>query len=358
MSASLRSFVTATSGRGGDDAAEMTSRRGAKSTRTANTFGSVKDKSVYEEEGDYHDIPWWDTDFLEPPPEERRFGKREGGEKDRYKPAHPLWPSLAHYVVMSFAVRNIVRALEKAVFNGGEKIGNSCVRLMNVSSLRLLADLQMAKAKAEAGKLPVKRVNPYPKTPPTEEFPNYQHVEHIPSKESPLRLALEHVALTGRDALNMMKFREKWQRRAKLRLKQVAEVSWWRTGKPLTMVRSELIRKETKAAAHAKKHGKPPPPSVFGTDDELMALMPTTNDKRDTVRVALAENIAGEAMLMHPEELEDKFLELIRHELTRLDVHLSSIRYHVNLDIDYDARGYILEKGGIGGRLCNLCNTM
>ena len=57
----------------------LESRRGAKSTRTANTFGSVVEKSAYNEEGDYYDIPWWDTDFLEPPPEERRFGKREGG---------------------------------------------------------------------------------------------------------------------------------------------------------------------------------------------------------------------------------------------------------------------------------------
>ena len=35
---------------------------------TDNTFGSVVEKSAYNEEGDYYDIPWWDTDFLEPPP--------------------------------------------------------------------------------------------------------------------------------------------------------------------------------------------------------------------------------------------------------------------------------------------------
>ena len=46
--------------------------------------------------------------------------------------------------------------------------------------------------------------------------------------------------------------------------------------------------------------------------------MPVSNDKRDTVRVDLKESIAGEVILMHPEEIEDKYLELIKHELTRL----------------------------------------
>ena len=65
MPASVRSSAAA-SALGGEGALE--SRRGAKSTRTANTFGSVVEKSAYNEEGDYYDIPWWDTDFLEPPP--------------------------------------------------------------------------------------------------------------------------------------------------------------------------------------------------------------------------------------------------------------------------------------------------
>ena len=349
MPASVRSSAAA-SVRGGEGALE--SRRGAKSTRTANTFGSIVDKSAYEEEGDYADIPWWDTDFLEPPPEERRFGKRAGGEKDNYSPNHPLWPSLAHYAVMSFALRNIVRQLERAVYTGGEKIGDSCVRAMNVATLRDLADVQMAKAKKECEKNPVKRVNPFPKKCP--EFPDYEHVEHLAADDDPKRMDVEHVALTGRDALNMMKFREKWQRRAKLRLKRVMEVSWWRTGKPLSMIRSELIRAETRAAAEAKKNGDPPPPSVFGTEEELAALMPVSNDKRDAVRVDLKESIAGEVILMHPEEMEDKYLELIKHELTRLDVHLSSIRYHVNLGIDYDARGNIVGRGVVA-RACEMC---
>ena len=71
------------------------------------------------------------------------------------------------------------------------------------------------------------------------------------------------------------------------------EVSWWRTGKPLSMIRTELIRRETRAAAEAKKNGDPPPPSVFGTEGELAALMPVSNDKRDTVRVDLKESIAA-----------------------------------------------------------------
>jgi hypothetical protein len=349
MSVSARSFATVTV-RDGEDVLEA--RRGAKSTRTANTFGSVEDRSAYEEEGDYHDTPWWDTDFLEPPPEERRLGKRSGGEKDRYSPNHPLWASLAHYAVMSFALRNIVRQLEKAVFKVGEKIGNSCVRVMNVRTLRELADAQMAKAKLEASRMTVKRVNPAPKTPP--DFPGYEHVDHFALVDDPTKMDLERVALTGRDVLNMMKYRDKWRRRAKKRLRTITEVSWWRTGKPFSMVKAELIRKEIRAAAEAKKNGTAPPPSVFGTEEELDALMPVSNDIRETVRVSSKENISGEVTLMHPEEMEDKYLELIMHELTRLDVHLSSIRYHVNLGIDYDARGNIIEPGGIE-RLCDFC---
>ena len=87
----------------------LESRRGAKSTRTANTFGSIVDKSAYEEEGDYADIPWWDTDFLEPPPEERRFADKLRAEDaadplaaylaslEAYDPALPdAWSSLAN----------------------------------------------------------------------------------------------------------------------------------------------------------------------------------------------------------------------------------------------------------------------
>ena len=176
MSASVRSSAAA-SARGGEGALE--SRRAPSATRhqAANTFGSVVDNPAYDEGGDYHDIPWWDTDFLEPPPEERRFGKREGGEMDRYSPNHPLWPSLAHYAVMSFALRNIVRQLERAVYTGGEKIGDSCVRAMNVATLRELADAQMAKAKMDTSKTPVQRVNTVPEDVPN--TPTTTHVDHV-----------------------------------------------------------------------------------------------------------------------------------------------------------------------------------
>ena len=51
-------------------------------------------------------------------------------------------------------------------------------------------------------------------------------------------------------------------------------MSYWRTGKPLKMIRDELVRSEQKAAIAAKKTGDPPPPTVFGTRDEVQALMP------------------------------------------------------------------------------------
>ena len=162
MSASVRSFLTAPSARGaGDDFSDA--RKRAASTKTANTFGSVGDNPAFDEGGDYHDTPWWDTDFLEPPVEARRWGKRAGGARDRYSGNYPLWPSLSHYVVMSFAVRNVVKSLERAVFNKGEKIGESCMRSMNVEELKLLADEQLAKAKMDTSKLQFRRVNTDPK---------------------------------------------------------------------------------------------------------------------------------------------------------------------------------------------------
>lgn len=56
--------------------------------------------------------------------------------------------------------------------------------------------------------------------------------------------------------------------------------------------------------------------------------------------------------LYDPEEHENRFLELLRHELTRFDVHLMFIKYHVNLGIDYDSRGNILDRGGGANRSC------
>lgn len=355
MSASLRSFVTSRSSSRGAKEDAFESRRGGKSTKTANTFGSVKDDSLYEFGGDYHDTAFWETDFLEPPPEERRFGKRAGGKPDRYSPKHPLWPSLSHYVVMAFAVRNIVKQLERAVFNKGEKLNDSCMRGMNVEDLVKLADEQMARAKTQAARLAIKRVNPDPIAP--EIHPGYSHVVHIHLEDDPLKLELAHVGLTGRDVLNLMKHRAKWQRRIDQRYRTVMDVSWWRTGKPLKMVRRELIAKERAEAREAKKNQLEPPESVFGTEEEQAALMPVSNDKRDSVRVRMTENKSGEALLMHPEEMENDYLELLSHEITRLNVHLASVKYHVALGIDYDAAGNIIRKGS-ASRICAFCPLM
>ena len=355
MSASVRSFFTAPSARGaGDDFSDA--RKRAASTKTANTFGSVGDNPAFDEGGDYHDTPWWDTDFLEPPVEARRWGKRAGGARDRYSGNYPLWPSLSHYVVMSFAVRNVVKSLERAVFNKGEKIGESCMRSMNVEELKLLADEQLAKAKMDTSKLQFRRVNTDPKQ--TSDHPGYLHAVHRHREDNPLALDTEHVTLTGRDVLNLLKHREKWQKRVDCRLRLVMAVAYWRTGKPLSMVRRELIRKEAKEAAEAKRNGEPPPPSVFGTDEELAALMPVAHEKHESIRVSVDENPSGEATLVHPEDVELSYLELLKHEMTRLDVHLASVRYHINLGIDYDANGNIIRDGKSRSRLCAMCAVM
>ena len=167
-------------------------------------------------------------------------------------------------------------------------------------------------------------------------------------------------------------------------------MSYWRTGKPLKMIRDELVRSEQKAAIAAKKTGDPPPPTVFGTREEVQALMPKVvsrahastlcmypsvpriylpvpshpntdqtltltvqsppkvNDKREEQKVPMEENLAGEVILLHPEEHEMRFLELMSHALLRFDVHLASTRYHVNMQIDYDEDNNIV--GAADGR--------
>ncbi len=64
--------------------------------------------------------------------------------------------------------------------------------------------------------------------------------------------------------------------------------------------------------------------------------MPKVNDKREDQKVSPEENLAGEVILLHPEEHEIRFLELMIHALLRFDVHLASTKYHVNMQIDYD----------------------
>ena len=105
----------------------------------------------------------------------------------------------------------------------------------------------------------------------------------------------------------------------------ISQVSYWRTGKPLKVIRDELIRSEQKAAISAKKNGTPPPPTVFGTREEVQALMPKVNDKREDQKVSPEENLAGEVILLHPEEHEIRFLELMIHALLRFDVQDNNI---------------------------------
>ena len=62
----------------------------------------------------------------------------------------------------------------------------------------------------------------------------------------------------------------------------------------------------------------------------------------------IEENLAGEVILLHPEEHEMRFLELMSHALLRFDVHLASTRYHVNMQIDYDEDNNIV--GAADGR--------
>ena len=204
----------------------------------------------YDEGGEDRDTPWWQTPFLEVPATERRRGPRgrrdadddddddhddhdhhDGHDDDDrfYVGDEPLWPTLSHVVLMSFALRQMVRALER--HDDGEKLGDSCVVNMTVAQLRQCAEDAVEKAVKEVGKFELKRVGPEPKTPDEDEFPNYVHVRHVPKApaeatkaEGALECDLQHVDFIGDDLLDVLRRRKRWDRRAKKRLKMVTAV--------------------------------------------------------------------------------------------------------------------------------------
>ena len=106
----------------------------------------------YDQGGEDADTPWWRTPFLEVPATERRRGPTRDCVRDDnddigidddtddrfYVGDDPLWPTLSHLVLMSFALCQMVRALER--HHDGEKLGESCVCNMTVSQLRQCAE--------------------------------------------------------------------------------------------------------------------------------------------------------------------------------------------------------------------------
>ena len=197
----------------------------------------------YDQGGEDADTPWWRTPFLEVPATERRRGPtRDRGRNDNddigidddtydrfYVGDDPLWPTLSHVVLMSFALRQMVRALER--HHDGEKLGESCVCNMTVSQLRQCAEDAVEKAVKEVGKYELKRVGTEPKPPNPDEFPNYVHIKHVPKapadrpkSEGALECDMQHVDFIGDDLLDVLRRRKWWDRRAKKRLKMVTAV--------------------------------------------------------------------------------------------------------------------------------------
>jgi hypothetical protein len=73
-------------------------------------------------------------------------------------------------------------------------------------------------------------------------------------------------------------------------------------------------------------------------------------------RLHRSESLAPTTTLLHPEELEESFLNLLEHELTRFELYLRTTQYQVELDIDYDKRGQIIgEDAEEKNRLCRAC---
>lgn len=197
----------------------------------------------YDQGGEDADTPWWRTPFLEVPATERRRGPTRDRVRDDnddigidddtddrfYVGDDPLWPTLSHLVLMSFALRQMVRALER--HHDGEKLGESCVCNMTVSQLRQCAEDAVEKAVKEVGKYELKRVGTEPKPPNPDEFPNYVHIKHVPKapadrpkSEGALECDMQHVDFIGDDLLDVLRRRKWWDRRAKKRLKMVTAV--------------------------------------------------------------------------------------------------------------------------------------
>ena len=59
---------------------------GARDRARARARAPRPDEALYAEGGEFSQAPWWDV---------------------------PLWESVSHYALMSFAVRNVVKALER-----------------------------------------------------------------------------------------------------------------------------------------------------------------------------------------------------------------------------------------------------
>ena len=74
-------------------------------------------------------------------------------------------------------------------------------------------------------------------------------------------------------------------------------------------------------------------------------------------RLHRSGSLAQTTTLLHPEELEESFLNLLEHELTRFELYLSTTRYQVELDIDYDKKGRIIgdDAEDEKNRLCQAC---
>lgn len=126
------------------------------------------DEPLYAEGGEFENHPWWETPFLEPLSVD---GKRTA--HDKYSPDVPLWESVSHYALMSLAVRNLVKALERNA--GGEKIGDSYVRILTVTQLRAAAEKAMEKSLMDVAELKLKRMG----EPRVREHENVRQVIHF-----------------------------------------------------------------------------------------------------------------------------------------------------------------------------------
>ena len=236
---------------------------------------------------------------------------------------------------MAFTVKGVVQALEN--FKGKKVAGTSQPNITLEDFKDLIQDA-LEYARVQATDLKLRRTG---EPSPVTEYPGYEPISHATDPESPFTVVLETEPMTVDNVIDILKHRKRVMENCERREKMVKAVIWWRVGKPPRVIREEVWREEVRLVAEAKRLGNKPPRSVFGTDMEMEVLRPVENDKRQEMKVSLAEHPAGLTSLNWPEEHETWYNQLLAHELNRFELELHRMEYTVTMGLKVSADGKI-----------------
>jgi hypothetical protein len=245
--------------------------------------------------------------------------------------------------MMAFTVKGVVDGLES--FTGKRIAGTSQPNITLDDFKDIIEDaLELGIVRAHDMKL---RRTGTPSR--TKEHPGYEPIQHVALEQTPFEVVTEGLEFTVDDVIEILRYRKRVAENCERREKMVKAVIWWRSGKPPRVIREELMRDEARAVAEAKRLGQPLPKSVFGTDEELEALLSVQNDRRQEMKVTLEENPSGAVNLMWPEEHETWYNQSLAHELSRFEVVLLRMEYSVSMGLKVGKDGKIMPRRRVRG---------